>query len=148
MDFSVFSLFSVPPFKFLKAKSRETPKIRRSYGVSHFAIPFTEHRKSFAKHRKSNALMGVRISSVRISSFLTVLLHSAFHCPATRVSLSQVGINFHHGHGGRCGNSQFHAVLVHNQRFHFKLALGGHFCPAKAGVTSHWGVMKVCPAPQ
>ena len=50
------------PFKILNAKSRETPKIQRSYGDSHFGIPFTEHRKSFAGHRKSKAFMGIRIS--------------------------------------------------------------------------------------
>ena len=39
--------------------------------------------------------------------------------------MSQVGINFRSGHEGRSANSQFRAVLVHNQGFHFEPPLSG-----------------------
>ena len=56
--FSVFSRFSVPPFKILKAKCRRVPKIQRIYGSSHFGTPVSGHRKSVVRKRKSKPSMG------------------------------------------------------------------------------------------
>ena len=146
---SVFSLFSVSPFKILNAKSRETPKFGRTYGVWDFGIPPTGHRNSWANTETRSLLLGEnfgtlshqRPKSVGRHRNRSLLLGENFGtsgkgarngaptCVSSLnmslfidpcICMSQDGINFRSGHEGWRRNSRFHAVLVHNPVFHLE----------------------------